>query len=392
MRDFIKIITEAQLQPEIIDDDGDVAHAKYASFDDDGEAYIRYWATREGEIVIQSMHSSPTVRGRDMLKWLNDTYNLPIAVVDATFEADGFWARMEREGLVHSVDAADGWPSPKEAKSAPLDGVLDGSAIRYDDLEDDDLHEGCSCCGSDVIDEAAGDADTLDHLIAKYKEFNRLYFGNRLPLMPIGWGRMKNSGAAVVYSAIKRGGIRYPMVETMRVVFSTKYKRDAAALEPLLLHEMIHVYLLAIEQDAEDNHGPKFLDILARLRRESGVDIPLTDDTKGLELTDATAKPVGVLLRRFQSGGSTKAVYAMFSANVLRNKLDALPGMFTRRFHEKVEARIVTSSIWWEKSQRSRVQRTLSYKTDYFILKPDELADLLANSEVIWTNGGSDEL
>ncbi len=120
MRKFIKIIAE-NLQPEVVEDDGDVAHALHAAFDDEGEAYIRYWKTRDGYIVIQSMHSGPGIRGRDMLRWLNKQYDLPIAVVEATHEAMGFWDRMQKEGLVYSVDGADGMPSPLEKKSIPID-------------------------------------------------------------------------------------------------------------------------------------------------------------------------------------------------------------------------------------------------------------------------------
>jgi len=135
MRQFIQIINEAQLQPNIVEDDGDVPHALYASFDDEGEAYIRYWATRDGYIALHTMHSSPAVRGRDMLKWLNAKYDRPIAVVEAIPEALGFWDRMQKEGLVYSVDGADGWPSELEKRSIPINQASSDDH-GYDDADD----------------------------------------------------------------------------------------------------------------------------------------------------------------------------------------------------------------------------------------------------------------
>lgn len=124
-------LLEAPFEPVIVPDDGDVPHAVMALFDADGEAYIRFWkilykddggdpVPGTEELVIQSMASSKSVRGRDMLKWLDAKFNMPINVVEATNGAMGFWDRMQKEGLVHTVDAADGWSSPLEELSVPL--------------------------------------------------------------------------------------------------------------------------------------------------------------------------------------------------------------------------------------------------------------------------------
>lgn len=106
------------LTPDVVEDDGDVAHAWFAEFDD--EANVRFWATRQ-YLVIQSFHSSEQVRGRAMLDWLATTYERPIAVVEATSLALGFWERMKEEGRVVRVDEATGDPSPLERQSVPLD-------------------------------------------------------------------------------------------------------------------------------------------------------------------------------------------------------------------------------------------------------------------------------
>lgn len=109
----------SDLNPTVCDDDGDVRHAYLASFDEDGEAYIRFWATKKF-LVIQSIQSSEGVRGRDMLLWLRDTYLRPLAAVEVTLPALGFWDRMEEEGLVVYTEMADGNGSALEKASIPL--------------------------------------------------------------------------------------------------------------------------------------------------------------------------------------------------------------------------------------------------------------------------------
>jgi hypothetical protein len=120
MRHYMRIVESGTALPRVVDDGGDVAHAKFAMFDENGAAYIRFWKVRDGRIVVQSMKSSAQVRGRDMVKWLGQTYRLPVVAVEATPEALGFWERMQDEGLIQSFEETDGFPTPLEDESVPL--------------------------------------------------------------------------------------------------------------------------------------------------------------------------------------------------------------------------------------------------------------------------------
>lgn len=111
------------LAPTISEDDGDVRDAYLASFGEEGEAAVRYWATAD-YLVIQSIQSSETVRGRAMLQWLRDTYQRPLAAVEVTWTALGFWERMEKEGLVVHTEMADGSGSDLEQASIPFAPVV----------------------------------------------------------------------------------------------------------------------------------------------------------------------------------------------------------------------------------------------------------------------------
>lgn len=105
------------IDPVVDTDDGDVEHALCASFDD--EAYIRFWSIGRA-IVVQSMASSPAIRGRAMLQWLNSAYGLPVFAVEVTDDALGFWRRMKAEKLVARIEMADGFPSRCEAMSVAI--------------------------------------------------------------------------------------------------------------------------------------------------------------------------------------------------------------------------------------------------------------------------------
>jgi len=261
--------------------------------------------------------------------------------------------------------------------------------MRYQDIHDDE--PGCTCMMEQEITETKGDDDILSHLKLKYAEFNELYFDGKLPVVPIIWGTMKNSGAAVKLNVITHLGKKHYMHGTMKMVFSNKYKRSAEQLEPLLLHEMVHVHVIAIDEDVVEMHGRKFMTKLKQVSAASGVDIPLVDTTKELELSDSEAKPVGIILRRLKSRGKIENIYAMFTAKTLIQvaKIADMEKTFNRYTDELIEARIVTSSIWWEKFQRQPAQRNINYKTTFWRLKPEDLDDLLANSRVVWSNGGS---
>lgn len=110
----------APFTPTVGADDGDVPHAHIAYFDDAGHAYIRFWQVKSGALVIQSIEATDAVRGRDMLRWLQQAYGRPVIAVEATPQARGFWERMKKEGLVQRFHDAIGWPHALEKQSVPL--------------------------------------------------------------------------------------------------------------------------------------------------------------------------------------------------------------------------------------------------------------------------------
>lgn len=133
MRDLIALVEAAQFpEPAIMNNDGGPRHAKCFWWNgdpnlkpvnpwDDDDAYIVAWKNRDGDLVLQSMKSNSVVRGRDMLKWLNRRFpDMSIRVVEAIPEADGFWDKMQDEGLVYTVDGAGGEEAERDPEYRPV--------------------------------------------------------------------------------------------------------------------------------------------------------------------------------------------------------------------------------------------------------------------------------
>ncbi len=227
--------------------------------------------------------------------------------------------------------------------------------------------------------------DTLDILRAKYNEYNKLYFDNQLPTIPMRWGRLKTATAHVAFKTIgkKSAGYRY-LEDTMVMVFSTKWQRTAEELFPILLHEMVHVYLIGVAGDIKDNHGPAFHDVLRKLKYKSGVDIPVTDKAKEDDkLTDSSIVPYGVILQYIGNG---KIAYALFSEKVMMAKMDEIKARYADAKRYNVEARVVRSDRWTRKGATQPLSRIVSYKTKFFYISEEDMADLKDNSEVVWSN------
>ncbi len=229
--------------------------------------------------------------------------------------------------------------------------------------------------------------DILKHLNDKYVEFNKSLFDNKLPRIPIQWANLKHAGALVSYKVINHGGKKYYYDGSMVMKISSKYKRTKEQLEPLLLHEMIHVYEVIIERDVTSNHGAFFLKMRRVLSAISGIDIPLTDNTSGLELSNKEIKPLALLAIIFDDG---RKAYALMSVTTAHNKINDIHKYWSQTRNRHVKLLIVKSPLWMEKAARIPLQRAIN-KLKLFTLSDNDYNDAMNNSEILWVNKQIDE-
>lgn len=111
--------------PEIVDgEDRHTRHFMWANWpdeaieDDDEPAMLGFFVAAGPRLVVQTIQSSPAIRGRTMLEWAA-SQGMPVHVIEVIPETCPYFERMAAEGLVDGWDPADGWTSPLYAASMP---------------------------------------------------------------------------------------------------------------------------------------------------------------------------------------------------------------------------------------------------------------------------------
>lgn len=222
---------------------------------------------------------------------------------------------------------------------------------------------------------------------ARYREFNRKYFGGKLPAdLPITLKPLKGRSGSCKFTlaAIAPHTIatlqevnRYRPVDanmgrvTLKGIdLSSLMRYDEGDFDGILLHEMVHAYL-AITGWPFETHGREFLEEARHVQAESGVRIPLTHDTSGAEVSKA--KRTGVTL--FERGPDQ--VYYLFDPRALEaftEKVKSDSVMFDR-----ARVMVVTSGVWARSTVKKKPEK---YGTRYWKLTPDVARDI-AGAEVV---------
>lgn len=263
--------------------------------------------------------------------------------------------------------------------------------MRLCDIVSHRLVIGCRCGSSHVLEASRGPLPDYD-LQGRYAAFNARLFDGALPEIPIRFGRLKGVGGVVnakVASTLIRPGMSPSLVRLMgkrayasrelvpgslHMVIDSIYERSEEKLDAILLHEMIHVWLIGVEHDFDDDHGPRFLAKARELGQAVGYAIPLTDKVADLAMAPTADKPLGVLLFGDKSGG--KFGYAIVSPKALAAGLDAFLARwkgYVPRIHSEVSAYTISSNAWTKKAMELPVQRNLDHRLSRYHLQSDEL-------------------
>ena len=138
----------------------------------------------------------------------------------------------------------------------------------------------------------------------KYFQFNVLYFENKLP-RNIEFGTFKSrsicgeasvSISAPVGSFLPKGNrenrnahlLGITIKEPYKLKISTSYKMTQEQFDGIMLHEMAHIKNVH-DGFVWQSHGYIFQDLIKDLSRKSGINIPVTEGTDDLELSESEA-------------------------------------------------------------------------------------------------------
>lgn len=124
---------------------------------------------------------------------------------------------------------------------------------------------------------------TLPFIQQKFDEFNRLCFDGQLPPIPIVLGKAKTYLGTCIYKR-RRDLFGRMKVYNFHLRFSTRYDLPEEILEDIILHEMIHYYIVYNHLDDTSTHGHLFRkmmdDFNTRFGRHISISHTLTADQK----------------------------------------------------------------------------------------------------------------
>jgi len=233
----------------------------------------------------------------------------------------------------------------------------------------------------------------------KYDEFNRKFFNNELPKIPIRFAKLKTVGGEVKYTVVRPAGWVAPnptlvrigkvdkyagaSVKNMTMTISSMYMRDEESLDKILLHEMIHTYMVVIGKFNE-SHGSNFIKVAKDISRKVGFEIPLVDNVSNLVLNDKTTKLVGGILLKKNNGYSV----ALINPNNLKDSLNNINERWAyfikNNYLEQVTVFTINSPIWTQIGVKFPIQRKPINKLDFYILNIEgAIEDLQKNGNIL---------
>jgi hypothetical protein len=223
---------------------------------------------------------------------------------------------------------------------------------------------------------------------ARYDEFNRKYFASELPEIPVSFSKLKRMGGKVDFKVNRLAGQRPSQAQivhsSIRLTLSDTYKKSSENLDGILLHEMVHVYIISVLNNWKEGHGSIFMKKLREISKLSGINVPLKDDTTDLEANIDKIKSFVVIMFETPRGDFTYNLISPTTYNNDRQNLEKYCDLYVNRYKERVTIYWIKSMAWTIKSVSATVQRKI--KARYRLMDPSLLDDLQKNGQVLYKN------
>lgn len=108
-------------------------------------------------------------------------------------------------------------------------------------------------------------------LDSEYDKFNKEYFNSELPKIPVTYKNLKPHGVCIGF---KNKATKQLRVD--RIYISSKYNMDYEHFKKILIHEMIHAYLMNTNRHDTSMHGVWFVGLMKKMNNQYGLNL----DTK----------------------------------------------------------------------------------------------------------------
>lgn len=115
---------------------------------------------------------------------------------------------------------------------------------------------------------------TEEFVKEKFDEFNKLIFNNKLPNIFIKIGKAKTQLGSISYK--KRTTINDINYYDLKLTISSCYDLQESELEDIIIHEMIHYYILHLRIKDTSPHGKIFHEIMQKINSRFGRNITIS--------------------------------------------------------------------------------------------------------------------
>lgn len=123
---------------------------------------------------------------------------------------------------------------------------------------------------------------TVEFLKRNFDEFNRLMFDGQLPELPIAVGNARRSLGGLHFVKVRKmfGAVEY---RNFHIRISAGFDLDESEIEDVLIHEMIHYYILYNKVEDTSPHGKVFRKMMKDINAHFGRNISVSYKRENLK-------------------------------------------------------------------------------------------------------------
>lgn len=173
-----------------------------------------------------------------------------------------------------------------------------------------------------------------------YKEYNKKYFKSELPEdLSVTWNNLKDKAGVTLYqiSTNKETKEKNVNKEDIRIEISNIYNKSETQISSVMLHEMIHVWLLVngvYETTGGDtSHGKEFEKKRKELQKKSGITISVTEDIDKSNIDNKSVDDLSYDVIHYKKGN--KDMIAVFKEDFIKDNKKEFKEMYTELKKDK---------------------------------------------------------
>lgn len=116
---------------------------------------------------------------------------------------------------------------------------------------------------------------THEYVKEKFGEFNRLFFGGKLPTLPICMSNARTFLGACTYKR-KKNWLGKTVLYDFKLKISKRLDLPENDIEDIIIHEMIHYYIAINKMKDSSAHGPLFRQMMNDINTKYGRHITIS--------------------------------------------------------------------------------------------------------------------